>query len=142
MIATQRMPDMGQNINFSMNGKSKSPKYRATLYLRLSREKIDPDSGEKEDNSISIGYQRDILTKYAIDNGYEIYNEYMDDGQSGVKFNKKRNGFFRMIDDIEQGHVNMVLSKDLDRFGALSLPIKTLFLWVPVRACDTRLARA
>ena len=83
--------------------------YNAGLYLRLSKD----DDGRNE--SVSIGTQRDILTDYCSKNGFAIYDIYIDDGYSGLNFNRPR--FQDMLDDIESGHINMVITKDLSRLG-------------------------
>ena len=79
------------------------------IYLRLSRD--DEQQGE----SGSIQTQRQLLTKYCQDNGFYIVGEYVDDGYSGTNFD--RPGFQRMIDDIEDGRINCVITKDLSRLG-------------------------
>ena len=83
--------------------------YRVGLYLRLSSD--DETDGE----SISIRTQRDILTNFCHAEGYGIYDTYIDDGYSGLNF--LRPGFMRMIEDIEKGIINMVITKDLSRLG-------------------------
>lgn len=83
--------------------------YNAALYCRLSRD--DELHGE----SSSIGTQRKMLTDYACEQGFRIVDEYIDDGWSGTNFD--RPGFQRMIDDIEDGKVNCVITKDLSRLG-------------------------
>lgn len=83
--------------------------YSAALYYRLSRD--DDNLGE----SNSIASQRLMLKKYAKDNGIYVYDEYVDDGWSGTNFN--RPSFQRMIQDIEIGAVNCVITKDLSRLG-------------------------
>lgn len=83
--------------------------YTAGLYLRLSKD----DDGRSE--SVSIGTQRDILTDYCNKNGFAIYDVYIDDGYSGLNFNRPR--FQDMLDDIECGRINMVITKDLSRLG-------------------------
>lgn len=83
--------------------------YTAGLYLRLSKD----DDGRNE--SVSIGTQRDILTDYCNENGFTIYDVYIDDGYSGLNFD--RPGFQEMLDDIERGLINMVITKDLSRLG-------------------------
>jgi len=83
-------------------------KYNAAIYCRLSR-----DDGKTE--SVSIQHQRDMLIDYANDRGYGIYDVYADDGISGTTFD--RPDFKRMLRDIENAKVNMVLVKDLSRFG-------------------------
>jgi len=80
-------------------------RYNAALYCRLSR---DDSSGNAE--SMSIQSQREMLTVYAKENGYNIFDVYTDDGYSGVSFD--RPNFQRMLDDIRHGRVNMVLTKE------------------------------
>lgn len=45
----------------------------------------------------------------------DIYKVYVDDGYSGLNFN--RPGFQELLDDVDQGKVNMVITKDLSRLG-------------------------
>jgi len=87
----------------------KQQQNNAALYLRLSRD----DGGDSESNS--IGNQRAILRRYAQENDFDLFGEYVDDGISGTTF--ERDGFKRMIADIENGKVNTVLCKDLSRLG-------------------------
>lgn len=84
-------------------------KYIAALYLRLSK-----DDGDKEESE-SISNQRKILRAYAEENGYIIYDEYIDDGYSGTNFD--RPNFKRLIKDIETQKINMVITKSLSRLG-------------------------
>lgn len=79
------------------------------LYCRLSRD--DELSGD----SNSIKNQKAILQKYADDNGFRNTSFYIDDGFSGTTFD--RPDFNRMISDIERGHVETVIIKDMSRFG-------------------------
>lgn len=84
-------------------------KHRAGLYLRLSKE------DEAQGQSGSISNQRAILERYAQDQGWEVAGCYIDDGYSGLHFD--RPGFQRLLSDIEAGLVNLVLTKDLSRLG-------------------------
>ena len=84
-------------------------KYSTALYMRLSRD--DENFGD----SVSIETQRIVLHKFAQENGLIVYDEYVDDGWSGTNF--ERPAFQRMMDDIEAGKVNCVVTKDLSRFG-------------------------
>jgi len=79
--------------------------YRAGIYLRLSREHPE------ENNSIEA--QREIVTNYAIKNGYKIIEEYEDNGYSGIL--DSRPGLNRMMLDISRGYINMVIVKDISR---------------------------
>lgn len=81
----------------------------AAIYCRLSRD----DGGDAESNS--IGNQRELLRKFAKDNGIPVRDEYIDDGISGTTF--EREGFKRMISDIEDGKIGAVVCKDLSRLG-------------------------
>lgn len=83
--------------------------YHAALYCRLSKD--DDQSGE----SVSIGTQRAILEDYCRGLGYPIHKVYIDDGYSGTNFN--RPGFQELLDDVERGEVNLVITKDLSRLG-------------------------
>ena len=83
--------------------------YNAGLYCRLSKD--DDRPGE----SMSIETQRAMLREYCEKNGYTIYSEYVDDGFTGTNF--ERNAFQRLLNDIDTGAVNMVLTKDLSRLG-------------------------
>lgn len=81
----------------------------AALYLRLSND--DAEYGE----SVSIETQRKILRAYATENHIPVYSEYSDEGYSGTNFD--RPAFRRMMEDIDAGRVNCVITKDLSRFG-------------------------
>ena len=81
----------------------------AALYLRLSRD----DGGDAQSNS--IGNQRLILQRYARESGFDISGEYVDDGISGTTF--ERPSFKRMVTDIKDGKIGIVICKDLSRLG-------------------------
>ena len=83
--------------------------YHAGLYLRLSKD--DDLDGE----SLSIGTQRAILTDFCLFNHYEVQSIYVDDGYSGMNF--ARPGFQKLLEDVENGTINMVITKDLSRLG-------------------------
>ena len=83
--------------------------YNVGMYLRLSKE----DENDKQ--SESIINQREIITKYILDNNWNLYDEYIDDGYTGTNFD--RPDFKRMIEDIEKGKINVVIVKDYSRLG-------------------------
>lgn len=87
----------------------KQKNYIAGLYFRLSQE------DERQGESLSIENQRAILRKYAEDHGFQIYDEYIDDGVSGTTFN--RPNVQRLLDDAKTGVINTIVVKDLSRFG-------------------------
>lgn len=84
--------------------------YRAGAYVRLS---IEDDN--KDIESVSITNQRAFIKDYAIKNNIEIYDYYVDDGYSGGNFD--RPGFKRLINDIENGIIDCVITKDMSRLG-------------------------
>ena len=88
---------------------TKENEYRAALYCRLSSD--DAYLGE----SGSIQTQRALLTQFCKENDIPIYDTYADDGFSGTNFN--RPDFQRMLTDLESHKANLVIVKDLSRFG-------------------------
>ncbi len=83
--------------------------YHAALYIRLSKE------DEREGPSQSVQNQESLLREFVRQHRLSVYDTYVDDGWSGTNFD--RPGFRRLIDDIEAGQVNMVITKDLSRLG-------------------------
>ena len=83
--------------------------YNAALYCRLSKD--DEQAGE----SVSIGTQKMILEKFCKEHDFRIYDVYVDDGFSGLNF--ERPEFQRMLKDVEDGKINLVITKDLSRLG-------------------------
>lgn len=87
----------------------KQKKYITGLYFRLSQE------DERQGESASIDNQRTMLRKYAEEHGFEIHDEYIDDGISGTTF--QRPGVQQLLDDAKTGVINTIIVKDLSRFG-------------------------
>ena len=56
----------------------KQDNYKVGIYLRLSKD------DERQGESLSIENQRRVLTNYVNEQGWSIYDEYVDDGISGV----------------------------------------------------------
>ena len=83
--------------------------YKVGLYCRLSLD----DGSSNESGSITT--QKMILEKYCKDNNLSIYDYYIDDGYSGLNFN--RPSFQRLLNDISSNKINMVITKDLSRLG-------------------------
>ena len=83
--------------------------YNVGIYCRLSRD--DERTGE----SVSIENQREMLSRYVREQGWNLYAAYCDDGVSGTTFD--RPGFNQMIADATAGKINLVLCKDLSRLG-------------------------
>lgn len=83
--------------------------YNTGIYVRLSQE--DERAGE----SLSIENQKRILTKYVNEQGWNIIDTYVDDGYSGTNFD--RPGVTRLLEDAMAGKINLIIVKDLSRFG-------------------------
>lgn len=83
--------------------------YNTAIYCRLSL-----DDGNEGDSS-SIKTQKIMLEEYVKEKGFTIYDYYIDDGYSGLNF--ERPAFKRLMQDISDGKINLVLTKDLSRLG-------------------------
>lgn len=83
--------------------------YNAGIYVRLLQE--DMRAGE----SLSIEHQKLILTKYVREQGWNLVDTYVDDGFSGTDFN--RPSVQRLLSDAQTGRINLIICKDLSRFG-------------------------
>ena len=83
--------------------------YNVGVYARLSRE------DERESESASIENQKEMLTRHVKEQGWNLYDVYVDDGHSGTSFD--RPGLNRMIADATDKKINLILCKDLSRFG-------------------------
>ena len=92
-----------------MTANTYKPEQITALYARLSQEDaLDGDSN-------SIVNQKAVLSKYASDNGFTNPVFFIDDGVSGVTFD--RPNFNRMITEVEARNVATVIVKDMSRLG-------------------------
>ena len=87
----------------------KQQSQNAGMYVRLSKEDF------RQGESVSIENQKAILLKYIVEQGWNLIDIYADDGYSGGNFD--RPGFKRLMADAERGIVNVILVKDMSRFG-------------------------
>lgn len=86
--------------------------FNVGIYLRLSRE--DEKDG-RVDESQSIQNQKEYIIRYVAEKKWNIAGFYSDDGWTGTNFNRPE--FKRMLMDIENGKINLVITKDLSRLG-------------------------
>lgn len=92
-----------------------SKTYLCGGYLRLSKEDVDV-VGSETLQSNSIENQKEYIEDYIHSKPeIEIVDFYIDDGYSGVNFN--RPDFQRMLQDIKDKKINCVIVKDLSRLG-------------------------
>lgn len=83
--------------------------YRVAVYCRLSKD------DELQGESASISNQRDYLTDYCKQQGWELVGYYADDGYTGL--NMDRPDLQRLLADCEKHLVNLVITKDASRLG-------------------------
>ncbi len=82
---------------------------KAAIYCRISRE-----DEQKKDESESIQNQRAMLQEYAKNQGWEVYETYVDEDYSGA--DHARPAFLRLIADAQQKRFSVVLCKTQSRF--------------------------
>ena len=83
--------------------------YNVGIYCRLSND------DERDGESVSIENQKLLLQRYIREQGWNEVDTYIDDGYSGTNFN--RPGVQRLIADAKAKRINVILVKDLSRFG-------------------------
>ena len=83
--------------------------YNVGIYCRLSND------DERDGESVSIENQKLLLQRYVREQGWNEIDVYIDDGYSGTNF--QRPGVQRLIADAKAKRINVILVKDLSRFG-------------------------
>jgi DNA invertase Pin-like site-specific DNA recombinase len=86
---------------------------KAAAYIRLS--------SDEEIQQTSIDNQLEIITAYCNQNNLVLIDIYIDDGYTGTIFN--RPAFKRMLQDLDAGIVNCVITKDVSRLGRTMLGV-------------------
>lgn len=84
-------------------------KIRCALYPRVSTE-------EQFLNGLSLDAQHKDLTEYANRMGYEIVGIYPDEGISARKPVSKRPALLRLLEDVKQDKIDIILVTKLDRW--------------------------
>lgn len=88
---------------------NRQPNQITALYCRLGRD------DELQGDSNSIKNQKEMLSKYANDNGFENITFFVDDGYSGTNFN--RPAWLELMEKVESGEVSAIIVKDMSRLG-------------------------
>ena len=83
--------------------------YNVGIYCRLSND------DERDGESVSIENQKLLLQRYVRERGWTLVDTYIDDGYSGTNF--QRPGVQRLIADAKSKRINVIIVKDLSRFG-------------------------
>ena len=89
------------------------------LYCRLSR-----DDEIQQGDSNSIANQKKILSQYAEENSFTNPIFFVDDGWTGVNF--QRPAFMEMMEGVKDGSVKTIIVKDHSRLGRNRLIIGAL----------------
>ena len=107
-----------------------APTYRVGVYCRLSKEDDDIREGESQ----SISHQREIIEGFCKKKGWRVEDVYTDDGYSGTTSN--RPDLQRLLKDIEDKRINVVVTKDYSRLGRDNLFTENLReIWFPKHNC-------
>lgn len=89
--------------------------YMADIYVRLSKEDGDNDTGSKYESN-SISNQKELIDQFLISHPeITVHAIREDDGYTGTNFS--RPGFQLLLQDIKEKKINCVLVKDLSRLG-------------------------
>ena len=83
---------------------------KVVCYCRLSKD-------DNKSRYSSINAQMELAKEYADSQGWNIAKYYIDDNVSGYISNDERPQFSQMLQDIDDGKVDIILAKDLSRIG-------------------------
>lgn len=84
-------------------------KIRCAIYDRVSTD-LQVMSG------LSLDTQKELLTEYAVSHGYEIVDYYADEGLTARKKLQNRKDFQRLLNDVRQDKIDLILVTKLDRW--------------------------
>lgn len=84
-------------------------KIRCAIYDRVSHE-LQVERGH------SLEAQKELLTQYAVSQGYEIVGYYEDEGISARKKMGDRKELLRLLEDVKKDKVDIILVTKLDRW--------------------------
>ena len=104
------------------------------LYSRLSVGDEDRDGGE----SNSIVNQKAFLERYARQEKLTNIRHYIDDDESGRFFD--RSAYVRMMDDVENGKIGIVVMKDMPAGDAIISRWETLWRFFEETRCALSLS--
>ena len=82
---------------------------RAGLYIRVSTD-------EQALHGLSLDSQREALTAYAKEHNMQIVDVYADEGITARKALNKRLEFQRLMSDVQDGKIDLILVTKLDRW--------------------------
>ena len=82
---------------------------RCAIYDRVSTE-LQAETG------LSLDTQKELLTEYAVSHGYEFVDYYADEGLTARKKLQNRKDFQRLLGDVRQDKIDLILVTKLDRW--------------------------
>ena len=89
--------------------------YRTAMYVRLSKGDVDRDGMAKVESN-SVKNQKMLIEQYIeAHDDLELVREYIDDGFTGVNFDRPQ--MKAMLADVDAGLIDCIVVKDLSRFG-------------------------
>ena len=97
---------MARNSGKKINELEDPNKYKVGVYIR---------TGKKVEGLDATVFQRDRIEEYCNDLGLTILEEYVDDGVD--MFAKEKPEYQRMIKDIKEGKIDLVVSANLVRIA-------------------------
>ena len=100
---------MPKNNENSFNAASDEAVTRVALYIRVSTE-------EQALHGLSLEAQETALTAWAQKNGCKIVGRYIDGGKTARKSLKSRTDLIRLLEDVKNGKVDLIIFTKLDRW--------------------------
>lgn len=82
---------------------------RCAIYIRVS-------TAEQQMHGKSLQAQKEFLTNYAIEHGMHIVDVYADEGKTARKELKKRKEIHRLIADVKNSEIDVILFWKMDRW--------------------------
>jgi DNA invertase Pin-like site-specific DNA recombinase len=82
---------------------------RVAFYIRVS-------TSEQVSKENSLPAQKIALEKYAEENGMKVVGLYADEGKTAAKQIRKRKAIHKMLADIDEGKIDLVIFTRFDRF--------------------------
>jgi DNA invertase Pin-like site-specific DNA recombinase len=104
---------------------------RCAVYARVS------SAEQKAKNTIAS--QLRLLPEHARQQGWELVDQYVDDGYSGSTV-EGRPAFTRLLADVEAGAIDVVLAIDADRITRSSQTLQRALIFDTFRRCGVQLA--
>lgn len=82
---------------------------RCAIYIRVS-------TAEQQMHGKSLQAQKEFLTNYAMEHGMHIVDVYADEGKTARKELKKRKEIHRLITDVKNSEIDVILFWKMDRW--------------------------